>query len=104
MEEAGGRGCTEDVAAAAAATAKESRKGAATAESGGEIWPASGTGDRRESHNARHAAELGSGGEAGRRLALACSDSTFTCKVYVVRPRRRIAALLRLTPCFTVTT
>lgn len=70
MEEAGGRGCTEEVAAAAAATAKESRKGAATAESGGEIWPASGTGDRRESHSAWHAAELGRGREAPRSRLL----------------------------------
>jgi hypothetical protein len=59
MEEAGGRGCTEEVAPATEAASKESYKGASAAGSGFRMGAAAGDGDRRERDEAPHAGDIG---------------------------------------------
>jgi hypothetical protein len=59
MEEAGGRGCTEEVTPATAAASKERYKGSSAAGSGVRMGAAAGTGDRRERDEAPHAGDIG---------------------------------------------
>lgn len=59
MEEAGSRGCTEEVATATSAASEESYKGASAAGSRVGLGAVAGDGDRRERGEGRHAGDIG---------------------------------------------
>ena len=59
MEEAGGRGCTEEVAPATAAASEARHQGSSAAGSGVCMGAVAGAGDRREHDEAPHAGDVG---------------------------------------------
>jgi hypothetical protein len=58
MEEAGGRGCTEEVTPATVAASEGRYKGSSAAGSGVRMGAAAGAGDRRERDEAPHAGDI----------------------------------------------
>ena len=70
MEEAGGRGCTEEVAPATAAASYERYNGASVAGFGVSVRAVAGAADRRERDEAPHAGDIGEQNRGIRKSTL----------------------------------